>query len=112
MFRSGKCTPVNWTSFYVTGHLSLPPCELMEIVDSVGRPSDVMWVYTGYRARKCLHTGTVKIDLHIFSILNTHVTVISKRFIKNTYLYAVKQKLKIAVLASVRKSYISKFVLK
>ena len=33
---------------------------------AVGGPSDFVWVYLGYQARKGLHTGTVKIDPHKF----------------------------------------------
>ena len=53
-------------------------------IHAVGGPSDLLWVYIGYQARKGLHTETVKIK-------NSHVTVIYLRIIKNTYFYVVKQ---------------------
>ena len=72
------------------------------------------------QATKSLHTGRVKITHINFAILNSHIIVVFLRFIRNTYFYVVKQKLKITVLAffkqencynkmiSVRKSYLSK----
>ena len=50
-------------------------------------------IHTGYQARKGLHTGTVTTDSMNFVILNSHVTVIYLRMIKNTYIYAVNRKI-------------------
>ena len=55
--------------------------------------SDFVWVCIGYQARKVpLKLGQLKLTKINFTILNSHVTVIYLRFIKNTYFYVIKQK--------------------
>ena len=62
-FRSAKCAPVNWTGFDINCHLSLPPCELVQLSNSsqfVGTFSFHVGVYgIGYQARNSLHTATL-----------------------------------------------------
>ena len=61
-FRSAKYTPVNGTSFDINCHLSLPPCELVQIAN-LSQLVDLQLVYmVGYQTRNSLHTGTVKIN--------------------------------------------------
>ena len=49
----------------------------------VGGPSDFMWVYIGYQARKGRHIGTVKIDPHRFYYLKQQC---------NSYIFKIYQK--------------------
>ena len=70
-FGLEKSTP----SFDISCHLSLPPCQLVQIAHIRSQCA-------------CKHK---LLNSHIV-ILNSHVTVINLRFIKNTYLYAAKQK--------------------
>ena len=65
-------------------------CKLK--IHAIGVPSDFMWVYTCYQSTEGLQTVTVKIELHEIVILNSHITVIYLRFIRNTYFYVVQQK--------------------
>ena len=70
-FGLEKSTP----SFDISCHLSLLPCQLVQIAHIRSQCA-------------CKHK---LLNSHVV-ILNSHVTVINLRFIKNTYLYAVKQK--------------------
>ena len=57
-----------------------------------------MWLYTRAIKQEGVHQRQLKMTHINFAILNSHVTVISLTFIKNTYFYPVKKKkLKIAV---------------
>ena len=58
---------------------------------NVGGPSDLsLGVYTGYQAKRSTE-GQLKMTHIQFAILNSNVTVIYLRSIKNTYFYPVKQ---------------------
>ena len=59
---------------------------------NVGGPSDLsLGVYTGYQAKRSTE-GQLKMTHIQFAILNSNVTVIYLRSIKNNYFYPVKQK--------------------
>ena len=73
-FKSGKCTPVNQTSFDTSRHLSISPCELVQITDSCSWWT-FMRVYKQSIKQKGLHIWTVTITHINFIILNSHVTV-------------------------------------
>ena len=65
-------------------------------IHAVGGPSDFMWVYTSYQARKGLHTWTVKTDPHKFCHLKLYHLKFAK---KHLFWCGNTEKLKIAVLA-------------
>ena len=59
---------------------------------NVGGPSDLsLGVYTGYQAKRSTE-GQLKMTHIQFAILNSNVTVIYLRSIKNTYFHPVKHK--------------------
>ena len=90
---------MNWTSFFINCHISLPFCEMVQIANKCNwwtfrfhMGVHIMHRLWLHQAKKVLHIGTVKNDPHNFAILNSHVTVMILRFIKNTFFNVVKQK--------------------
>ena len=86
--RSGKCTPVYWTSFDINCQFSLRPCELVQIANSC-QLVDLQFLcwctQTSSIKQEIVYTqGKLKVTHIIFVILNSHVTIIYWRFIKNT----------------------------
>ena len=90
-------------------------------IHAVARPSDFMWVSIHQAKQEKVYIQEQLKLIHInVSTLNSHITIIYLRFIKNNYLYTVKQKnwkqlywifsnKKIYnKMTSARKSYISK----
>ena len=66
-------------------------CKLQS--HAAGEPSDFVRVYVWAMKQEKFYTqGELKLNHKNFTILNSHVTVIYLRFIKNTYFYVVKQK--------------------
>ena len=86
-FRSGKCTSVNWTSFDISCHLSLPLCELAGVnykfIQLVDLKKDYMWVSQQAIKQENIYTeGQLKLTHINFVILNSYIKVIYLRFIK------------------------------
>ena len=121
--RSGKDTLLDLTNIDINCHLSLTPCELAQIANACS-----WWAFTRFhvgvhqaiKQQKVCTLEQLKFTHINFNILNSYITVIYLRLIKNTYFYAVKQKTwkwlywlfssrkTYNKIASVRKSYISK----
>ena len=78
--------------FDISCYPSAPPCQLVQTANyAVGGHSDLsVGIYTGYHARST--QGQLKMTHINFAILNSNVTVIYLKFIKNTHFYEVKQK--------------------
>ena len=59
-----------------------------------------MWIYTQALKQEKVYTqGQLKLTNINLAILNSNVTVIYLRFIKNSYFYAIKQTKKIKLIA-------------
>ena len=84
--RSSKCTPVNGTSFDISCHLSLPPFELVQI-ENLSQLVDLQFscwcIWQAIKQEIVCTLGQLKLTHINFAILNSHVTVIYLRFIKN-----------------------------
>ena len=79
----------------MNSHLSLAPCELVQIANSCSQQTVGFFLgvrRVGCQARKGQHTWTVKIDQHKFCHLKQSRKVIYLILIKITYFYVVKQK--------------------
>ena len=60
------------------------------VIQAAGGPSDLVRVWIGYQYQARFRQGQLKLTHINFTILNSHVTVIYLRFIKNTYFYVVE----------------------
>ena len=105
--KSGKCTPVNWPSFDISCHLSLTPCQLVQIANSCN-----WWtfrsrcdVYTGHQARRSTQVQ-LKLTHISFAIVNSYVTGTYLRFIKNTFLGGKTEKIEIAIFPIIYKMWL------
>ena len=72
-----KDTLVNWTSFDINCHLSLPPCSLVQIeTHPVGEPPDLMRVLHRLSTQRLYTQWQLKLTHTNFAILNSYEAVI------------------------------------
>ena len=89
---SGKCTPVNNQVFDINCHLSISPCQVVQIENSYNWQtfrSECGCIHTGYKQESLQRE--LKMTHMNFAILNNYVTVIYLRFTKSSNFFVVKR---------------------
>ena len=78
--------------FGIKFHLSLPPCQMVQFKNlcTSWHSNLSMWgVYIGYQAKISTQEQLQMAHL-IFTIFNSHITVVHLKFIKSIYCYGLK----------------------